>query len=274
MLLGYNTNGLVHHRLEDALRLMADEGFEAVALTPDVGQLDPFTCTAKDVARIASLLQELGLYCVVETGARFLLDPRRKHHPTLLDRDKEARQRRISFYERCIHMATDLGAKALSFWSGGEPKMASDAGTDALLEEGIARLLSMAERHDLPLALEAEPGMYIETQAQAKAVLERLGMPQLLGLTVDIGHLYVTGEGSPQEILPGLRGLIRQIHVEDIRLAVHEHLPPGEGDVDFKELWQSLDAIGYCGPVCFELSRSSHQAPQMLALSKACFLDR
>ena len=32
MRLGYNTNGLAHHRLTDAIALLADEGYQSVAL--------------------------------------------------------------------------------------------------------------------------------------------------------------------------------------------------------------------------------------------------
>ena len=81
MLLGFNTNGLQNHRLEDGLRLLSDAGFEAVALTPDVMHLDPYRLRAAEVRRLAALLEQLGLAVVMETGARFLLDPCRKHEP-------------------------------------------------------------------------------------------------------------------------------------------------------------------------------------------------
>ena len=37
MRLGYNTNGLAHHRLTDAIDLLADLGYQSVALTLDAG---------------------------------------------------------------------------------------------------------------------------------------------------------------------------------------------------------------------------------------------
>jgi sugar phosphate isomerase/epimerase len=52
---------------------------------------------------------------VIETGARFLLDPREKHEPTLLS---PSRQRRIDFTKYAIDLAADLGSDCVSLWSG------------------------------------------------------------------------------------------------------------------------------------------------------------
>ena len=41
------------------------------------------------------LLGQLGLGSVIETGARFLLDPTDKHEPTLLTASAEGRARRV-----------------------------------------------------------------------------------------------------------------------------------------------------------------------------------
>src|SRR4051812_6983259 len=121
MWLGYNTNGLAHHRLLDAIRLLADEGYQGVAITLDAGALDPYadpTTLGQQVAAVRDLLDRRGLARVVETGARFLLNPRAKHDPTLMDPDPGRRDVRIDFLRRAIDLAGELRAEAVSFWSG------------------------------------------------------------------------------------------------------------------------------------------------------------
>src|SRR5262245_10882963 len=79
MLLGYNTNGFAHHRLDDTLEILAELGYQSVALTLDHHALNPFQPDLMmKLEQTRYLLDELKLACVIETGARFLLDPRRK----------------------------------------------------------------------------------------------------------------------------------------------------------------------------------------------------
>jgi len=266
MRLGYNTNGLQNHRLTDALHLLADHGYRAVALTLDVGHLDPLRCSSAEVAGVARLLAQLQLTPVIETGARFVLDRNHKHEPTLMTRDIAARQRRIDFYGRCAAIGRDLGAGVLSFWSGIDRHRGVDSG--AVLREGIARASETVSAAGLTPALEPEPGMAVATVADFEAIAADLGgaAPQLC---LDVGHLYVTGEAAPGEIIARHHHHLAQVHIEDMRRGVHEHLPPGEGDVDFGAIRRALEAHGYGGAVCFELSRSSHMAPQAVELCRA-----
>src|SRR5262245_55649941 len=125
MLLGYNTNGFAHHRLEDALEILGQLGYRSVALTLDYHALNPYDDDWKlseqlDVVKL--ILEHYGLRCVIETGTRFLLDRWRKHQPTLLDADLKERGRRLDFLCRAIDIAAHLGADAVSFWSGEAPK--------------------------------------------------------------------------------------------------------------------------------------------------------
>ena len=86
MKFGYVSNGLADHRIEDALELLAENGYSGVALTLDHIHFDPFAPRLRArAARLRAELEAAGLECVVETGARFVLDPRRKHFPTLLE---------------------------------------------------------------------------------------------------------------------------------------------------------------------------------------------
>src|SRR5262245_35992115 len=97
MRFGYNTNGFAHHRLDDALHILADLGYQSVAITLDHHALNPYAADlVHQVNEISALLSRLRLSSVIETGARFLLDPWRKHQPTLLDPDSSARQRRLN----------------------------------------------------------------------------------------------------------------------------------------------------------------------------------
>src|SRR5262245_51640848 len=99
MFLGYNTNGFAHHRLEDAVEIIGRRlDYFGIAVTLDVHHLDPFAPDAEtriDQARLC--IDNNGLHSVVETGARFLLDPERKHQPTLLTADDYQRSRRFGF---------------------------------------------------------------------------------------------------------------------------------------------------------------------------------
>src|SRR5579872_5821992 len=111
MRFGYNTNGFAHHRLEDALEIIAELGYESVAITLDQHHLNPFEPDLVGrTAEVRRILQRLGLRCVIETGARFLLDARRKHWPTLVSADKAAVERRMDFLRLAIDVAQDLEA--------------------------------------------------------------------------------------------------------------------------------------------------------------------
>jgi L-ribulose-5-phosphate 3-epimerase len=80
MLPGYNTNGFAHHKIEDALQIIAELGYRSVAFTLDYNTLEPFAANAITRAReLGKMAQDLHLNLVIETGARFLLDPKSNH---------------------------------------------------------------------------------------------------------------------------------------------------------------------------------------------------
>jgi sugar phosphate isomerase/epimerase len=264
--LGYNTNGLAHHRVLDALRLLAELGYEGVALTPDVGQLDPFDLRPGEVEAVRRTAAELGLELAVETGARFVLDPRRKHFPTLLEDAAGDRARRVDFLLRSIDLAAELQAGVVSVWSGAAPggERAEQGGaSEALwsrLCEGLAAVLERGRERGVRIAFEPEPGMFVERPAGYLELVDRLGPAGgELALCLDVGHLLVTGDLPVGDQVRALGPRLAHVHLDDIRDGLHEHRMFGEGVLNLPEVLSALLDVGYGGMAAVELSRDSHR---------------
>ena len=261
--LAYNTNGTAHHRLDDAIDLIAEAGYQGVALTLDIHHLDPFAERWRPEAqRVSSRLQRLGLGSVIETGARFLLDPKAKHEPTLVSGDAAGRARRIGFLKRAVDIAAILHSEAVSFWAG-VPKPGIDpAEAQGWLREGLTEIVAYAAAQNVVACLEPEPGMLIETLDDYAA----LDLPGLK-LALDTGHCLVTGERDPAVAVAEFADRLGTVAIEDMARGVHIHLPFGEGDMDVPGVLEALDAIRFDRLICVELSRESHRADLMVPAS-------
>ena len=263
----YNTNGAASHRLDDALRLIADSGYDGVALTLDHHHHDPFADdweVASD--RLARRLDDLSLDCVIETGARYLLDPRSKHEPTFVTADAEARARRVAFLSRAIDIAAILNAEAVSFWAG-VPKPGVDReAARGWLHDGLERVLDHAEARGVTAAFEPEPGMLIETVAEYAELTER--HPRLT-LALDTGHCLVTQDIEPDEAVRAYQDRLGTVAIEDMRRGDHTHLPFGQGDMDVPAVLRALRDVSFDRLVCVELSRESPRAHEAIPESIA-----
>lgn len=273
MFLGYNTNGFAHHRLEDAIEIIGELGYGGVAVTIDFHSLglEHDRELTSHLDRIGELLRRHNLKCVVETGARFVLDPRRKHQPTLLSPDPGDRLRRHDFLTHSMYVAAHLDAEFVSFWSG----TPEDASPPSVLMARLAeqcRSLAEAAGSDVRLAFEPEPGMFIDTMDKFAELHAKVNHPAF-GLTIDVGHLVCNRELPVSKFLADWKHVLWNVHIEDMRAGVHDHLMFGEGEVDFADVFAGLRAANYTGGVYVELSRHSHDAVNTARKSKA-FLDR
>lgn len=260
MLLGYSTNSIGDIDPLDAVPILRELGYGSLAITLDHHTIDPFAGDLPArVARWRKALAEGGMACVIETGARHLLDPAVKHEPTLVSSDPAARARRVDFTRRAIDVAADLGAGCVSLWSGIGRDAASLETFGNRLADGLAEIVAHAARTGVVVAFEPEPGMVIDTLARAATLFDRLGRPDHLRLTVDVGHMECMGEWLYAAYLHPWHGMIANVHVDDMLACRHEHLPLGSGDVDFSAAFAALAAAGYRGGLHVELPRQSHR---------------
>jgi sugar phosphate isomerase/epimerase len=273
--LAYNTNGLAHHRLLDAMRLLAELGYEGIAITPDVGVLDPFGPTEELIVDARAWAAELGLAVSIETGARYVLDARRKHFPTLMEVDERDRRRRIDFLRRCMDLGRALDAEVVSLWAGRSPEGAVADARDreqaievvelnwARLTSGLEELLRYGEEIGMQLAFEPEPGMFVEGPGGYAELVHRLGgAGDTLGLCLDVGHLHCTGDLPEADVIRSFGNRLLQVHLDDIRDGIHEHRMFGEGDLDLTGVLSALLEVGFDGMAAVELSRDSHRGAE------------
>ncbi|WUV20837.1 sugar phosphate isomerase/epimerase [Streptomyces sp. NBC_01485] len=265
---GYGTNGLADLRLDDALSLLADLGYDGVGLTLGHMHLDPF---APDLAartrRVAHRLDALALDVTVETGARYVLDPRRKHGPSLLDPDPDDRARRVGLLLRAVQIAGDLGAHAVHCFSGTVPPGTDPDTAWQRLADSLTPVLDTAATAGIPLAIEPEPGHLLATLADFHRLRRTLGDPASLGLTLDLGHCQCLEPLPPADCVRAAAPWLRHVQIEDMRRDVHEHLPFGDGEIDFPPVLAALAATGYRGLTVVELPRHSHAGPHYAELS-------
>ncbi|MER5769383.1 sugar phosphate isomerase/epimerase family protein [Streptomyces sp. NPDC001985] len=265
---GYGTNGLTDLRLNDALALLADLGYDGTGLTLDHMHLDPLAPDLPTRTRdTATRLARLGLDVTIETGARYILDPRHKHGPSLLDPDPTARATRTGLLLTALRIATDLGARAVHCFSGTTPHHTDPTTAWKRLAQSLTPVLDAAHTAGIPLAIEPEPGHLLATLDDFHHLRELLGNPEPLGLTLDIGHCQCLEEQSPADCVRAAAPWTRHIQIEDMRRGIHEHLPLGHGEIDFPPVLHALAATGYQGLTVVELPRHSHAGPDLARTS-------
>jgi sugar phosphate isomerase/epimerase len=260
MRLGFSTNSIGDIDPLDALPLLAELGYTSLALTLDRHTIDPFAADLPaQIERWRQALAVHGMRCVIETGARHLLDPRVKHEPTFVTADPAARGRRMEFTRRAIDIAAELGADCTSMWAGVVRDAAPGNVVWDRLSAALGPVIDHAAKRGVVIGFEPEPGMFIDTLDRYGLLRDRLGRPESLRLTVDLGHLECMGE-RPLPVRLAARGKeIVNVHVDDMLACRHEHLPLGQGDVDFASLITALDTAGYSGGLHVELPRQSHR---------------
>lgn len=261
MRLGYNTNGFAHHRIEDAIEILAEIGYRSVAVTLEREFFDPPDVRGVEgaIQRLAPTLSRCRMDVTVETGARFILDPRRKHQPTLLSRTVDDRRRRIAFLTAAVDVVAGLKAESVSLWSGAVDDAPGEEEQIERLVGGLREVLQHARERGVRLAFEPEPRMLVDTMPRFASLVQRINDP-LLGLTLDVGHVHCLEDGNVGDHVRQWKDRLWNVHIEDMRRGVHEHLMFGDGNMDIGAILVALRRESYRGPVHVELSRHSHDA--------------
>ncbi|MEM7693286.1 MAG: sugar phosphate isomerase/epimerase family protein [Pseudomonadota bacterium] len=266
----YNTIGCANHRLDDALELIAEAGYQGVVLTLDVHHMNPFADGWEAVAEaLKARLEAADLAVTVDTGSRFLLDPRDRLQPTLLSATEEARAERIDYLGRAIKVCKILGGEAVVFTAGRAKRNVSQANAGVWLLDGLKQVADMAAEAGVTAALEPEPGHIVGSLDDFTLVRETLKQmtDAPLRLAVDAGHVMMSGERAPHQAVKEFAPVLSAVAVADMRQGVHAHLPLGEGDLDVTSVLAALRQASYDGLVSVKLPRDSYRADDLIPRS-------
>jgi sugar phosphate isomerase/epimerase len=269
--LAFSTNAYTKFPLAEACDRIAAAGYRAVEVLADVPHAYPVGYGVHEAERLRERLGRLGLRCVAINGntAMGYFDPAPAaltFEPSLIAADEVHRQDRLGIIRGAMTLANRLGAPVVTITTGqplsGEPAIRSllrpdpygPVGAAVLrqrLLEGLEHVCRAADLAGVDVAIEPEPGQFIETTAALRDLLDEVDHPRL-GANLDVGHAACAGD-DPAESVRALAGRLKHLHLEDIRDRRHWHLIPGLGEIDFGAIRRALGEVGYSGAAAVEL---------------------
>lgn len=278
--LAYNANGLRSLALPDAVRLLADSGYDGIELSLNRQHVDPWSFADADADELRAVLEETGVVaCSLATGDPLLLSER-PFEPALVDPDPSARERRLDLLRRAVRIGVRLSVPIVVFSTGRLPDGADREQALRVLDASVAELLGVLARElraagaapgSTVLGVEPEPGFLLETNGQVAELIERTGS-EALRLSQDLGHTVVVEEDALESLRRHLP-VTRHLQVEDIAGRVHAHLVPGEGDIDFDAVGRILHEEEFTGWISVELYDHDHVHERSVPDSRRFLVD-
>ncbi len=262
--LGYNTSGLSLHDPLEAIELLAETGYQSIGLTINHGLLNPRDSNANvQLEQVKAKLAEHQLDSVIETSSPFLLSPRYRNFPTLMDSDPTLVEQRIEFLKYCVETAAYLESNCITIRSGMRPREFDFQQAMDRLAKSLQQIIEFAGERDVQVAFEPEPGMLVDTTGRFERLLHLLDSDQLK-LTLNIGHLFCLSEVPISGYIEKWAKHLANIHISDMQAGVHEHLKFGEGQIYFPPVIESLVEYGYQSGIHVELERQSDNAADVI----------
>lgn len=251
--LGYHTCGLPQETpIVEHIATLHELGYEGVELALDRKQLHPHEHGAELFREVRRELERTGLRAVLGVGGRYILSDQR-HHPGAVSKEASDRLRWLDFAKQAVTLAGELDCECVMIHSGYSPAGVDGQQAWGWMLEALEALVRLAERADQRLALEWHPDMFVRTAADCERARQQLDSP-VLGYTVDVGHAHCTEDEPLGDVIRRLAPHTFHVHLEDMRDRVHKHLPLGQGQIDFVDVFKAFDESCFGGIVALEFT--------------------
>lgn len=250
----------LNYTLEDAIRLIAEAGYDAIDIWGGRPHAYRGDRCKEECRAVRRMIDQYGLQVPSFIPAQF------RYPTSLCSPIPTIRENSILYITESIDTACAMGVTLVSLCPGHTLHGQGTANGWELLKNSLVRLCANADQHGVRLAL--EPGDAYETDlvntvADAARLIAEVDCPNL-GVLLDSGHVHVTEE-SMRAAFQNAGERLYHIHVDDNNGLRDQHLVPGDGSLDFFELFNLLREYHYTGCLCAELGWDYTIDPQPAA---------
>ncbi|MGC8639097.1 MAG: sugar phosphate isomerase/epimerase family protein [Isosphaeraceae bacterium] len=164
--------------------------------------------------------------------------------------------------KRCIDWLETAGGKYLVVHPGGLSLPEHRDSRRESLARGLLELDEHAAGSKVVVCVEnMPPGVYPGSRmGEIHALLRELDRPRL-ALALDTGHAHISSDLHDETMAAG--ALLATTHVHDNDGRKDSHDPPGRGTIDWTLWANSLDLVGYDGPIMLECVRQLRDDPTL-----------
>lgn len=237
--------------VEDVVRCLAGLGYQAVEWT--LAHFHP----RRHRDELADLVRIPERYGLVASEAVVQQD--------FVILDRATYEERVQLVAACIPAAARAGITTLNLftgpapWDPSAPRLGpgiSEGQAWGLVLEAFERLLPLAERHRVSLAVEAVFGHLCHDYYSLRELLGHFDS-EFLGVNLDPSHFQLYGNDLSW-VVRRLGPWTRHVHLKDVAgrpgMLGQDFIFPllGEGTVDWNAFVAALDEVGYTGPLSVE----------------------
>ncbi len=261
MKLGFFVNAYRFFPLDYALDSVVKHGYKGVELWAKGDHVTPFDSNDTWIDIKKKIIDRgLELYGI-------------SAHLDFVAPDKAKRDLEIKKFSGVIRMAKTMGVNRVHTASGGLYQNISFEQQEEYFLEAMKILGKLANDEGIIIALEAEPEKWLSKPEQVIDLIENKLTYPVFKVLVDTGHAFGIGT-TPSEYLKIVKKHLALVHVDDVKKDdfPHRHLIPGEGDINYHEVFSTLRDIGYKGWLSMELNKHN-DFPDEAANKAKNFID-
>ncbi|WP_152655854.1 sugar phosphate isomerase/epimerase family protein [Oceanobacillus sp. CFH 90083] len=244
--------------LRDTIENVARLGYEYVELSPreDFIWFNQYPKVDKQ------LIKDLKRYCS-DAGVKIssVLPVQQWSSPV-----EEVREAAVRNWKRCIEITSELGVDLMNTEFAGDKTRPIES--EAAFVKSMDELLPIFEREGIKLNIQSHPHDFIELNTEAIRMIRALDKDWIkLVYSVPHAFFYDDGIGDVEKHLEEAGDLLAHVLIADTlnhkaafglryiinppgaNVTIHQHLNPGEGEINFDALYKKLREMKFDGIV-------------------------